>query len=112
VGLAGLSGIGRPLNDQWVFRPERFAELAGMSRNSDITETAVADVFTHKNGIFKNAPAKAARIAFLNQADTPENCAAGQRIARLLTEKINTGIKRVVMGQTQADSPVLEIYEL
>lgn len=112
VGLAGLSGIGRPLNDQWVFRPERFAELAGMSRNSDITETAVADVFTHKNGIFKNAPAKAARIAFLNQADTPEKCAAGQRIARRLTERINTGIKRVVIGQTWADSPVSEIYEL
>ena len=112
VGLAGLSGIGQPLNDQWVFRPERFAELAGMSWNSNITETAVADVFTHKNGIFKNAPAKTARIAFLNQADTPENCAAGQRIARLLTEKINTGIKRVVIGQTQADLPVLEIYEL
>ena len=112
VGLAGLSGIGRPLNDQWVFRPERFAELAGMSRNSDITETAVADVFTHKNGLFKNAPAKAARIAFLNQADTPENCSAGQRIARLLTEKINTGMKRVVIGQTWADSPVSEIYEL
>jgi probable selenium-dependent hydroxylase accessory protein YqeC len=112
VGLAGLSGIGRPLNDQWVFRPERFAELTGLSRNAAITEIAVADVFTHQNGIFKNAPAQTARLAFLNQADRPENRAAGQRIARLLTEKINTGMKRVVIGQTRADSPVLEIYEL
>jgi len=112
VGLAGLSGIGRPLNDQWVFRPGRFAELAGMSLNAAITETAIADVFTHKNGIFKSAPAQTARIAFLNQADRPGNWATGQRIARLLTEKINTGMKRVVIGQTRADSPVLEIYEL
>jgi probable selenium-dependent hydroxylase accessory protein YqeC len=112
VGLAGLSAIGQPLNDQWVFRPERFAELAGMSRNSGVSETAIADVFTHKNGIFKDAPAKAPRIVFLNQADTPENRAAGQRIVRLLTEKTNTGIKRVIIGLTQADSPVLEIYEL
>jgi len=112
VGLAGLSGIGRPLNDQWVFRARRFAELAGMSRNAGITETAVANVFTHKNGIFKNASAQTARIAFLNQADTPGTCAAGQRIARLLAEKKNTGMKRVVIGQTRADSPVLEIYEL
>jgi len=112
VGLAGLSGIGRPLNDQWVFRPGRFAELAGLSRNAAITESAVADVFTHPNGIFKNAPAQTLRMAFLNQADRPGNCAAGQRIARLLTEKINTGMKRVIIGQTRADSPVLEIYEL
>ena len=112
VGLAGLSGIGRPLTDQWVFRSGRFAKLAGISRNSGVTETAVANVFTHKNGIFKNASAKAVRIAFLNQADTPENRAAGQHIARLLTEKLNTGMKRVVIGQTRSDSPVLEIYEL
>jgi len=112
VGLAGLSGIGRPLTDQWVFRPERFAELAGISLDAGVTETAVADVFTHKNGIFKNAPAEAARIAFLNQADTPDNCAAGQRIAHLLKAKINTGLKRIVIGQTRADSPVLEFHEL
>ena len=112
VGLAGLSGIGRPLNDQWVFRPERFAELAGIPQNSGITESAVGDVITHKKGLFKNASARAARIAFLNQADTPEYFAAGQRIARLLTEKLGTGLDRVVIGQARADAPVLKIYEL
>jgi probable selenium-dependent hydroxylase accessory protein YqeC len=112
VGLAGLNGIGRPLTDQWIFRPERFAELSGIVLNSGVTETAVADVITHNKGLFKNAPAKAARIAFLNQADTPETVGAGQRIARLLTEKLSTGLNRVVIGQTRADSPVLEIYEL
>ena len=111
VGLAGLSGIGQPLTDQWVFRPERFAELAGISRDAAVTETAVANVFTHKNGLFKKAPAAAARIVFLNQADTPGTRAAGRRIARLLTEKINTGLKRVVIGRTRADSPVLEFHE-
>ena len=112
VGLAGLSGIGQPLTDQWVFRPERFAELTGILRDAAVTETAVANVLTHKNGLFKNAPTEAARIAFLNQADTPENRAAGQHIVRLLTEKINSGLKRVVIGQTRADSPVLDIYDL
>jgi len=112
VGLAGLNGIGRPLTDQWVFRSERFAELSGIALNSSVTETAVADVITHNKGLFKIAPGKAARIVFLNQADTPENVGAGQRIARLLTEKSSTGLNRVVIGQTRADSPVLEIYEL
>ena len=112
VGLAGLNGIGRPLTNQWIFRPERFAELSGIALNSRVTETAVADVITHNKGLFKNAPAKAARIAFLNQADTPETFGAGQRIARLLTEKLTTGLNRVVIGQIRADTPVLEICEL
>jgi len=112
VGLTGLSGIGRPLTDQWVFRPERFAELAGIPLNSDVSESAVADVITHHKGLFKNASARAARIAFLNQADTPECLAAGQHLARLLAKKLSTGLKRVVIGQIRADSPVLEIFEL
>ena len=112
VGLAGLSGIGRPLTDRWVFRPGRFAVLAGIPQNSGITESAVGDVITHKKGLFKNASARVARIAFLNQADTPEYFAAGQRIARLLTEKLDAGLDRVVIGQARADSPVLKIYEL
>ena len=112
VGIVGLNAVGRSLADPWVFRLERFAELTGISPGSDVTEAAVADVLIHKNGIFKNASAKAVRIAFLNQADTPENRAAGQHIGRLLTEKINSGLKRVVIGQTRADSPVLDIYDL
>jgi probable selenium-dependent hydroxylase accessory protein YqeC len=112
VGLAGLKGVGRPLSDQWVFRPERFARFAGIPPNSDISQSAVADVITHKKGLFKNAPARAARIVFLNQADTPEDIGAGHHIARLLSSNLNTGLDRVVIGRTQADSPVLEIYQL
>ena len=111
VGLAGLNGIGRPLTDQWIFRPEHFAELSGIDLNSRVSETALADIFTHNKGLFKNAPGSATRIAFLNQADTPEDLGAGQRIARLLIEKPRTGLDRVIIGRTQADSPVLEIYQ-
>ncbi len=112
VGLAGLNGIGRTLTDQWVFRPERFAGLSEAVMESRVTETAVAEVITHKNGLFKNAPDRAARIVFLNQADSPDNYAAGQRITRILTHKSDTGLQRVVIGQTRTDSGVLEIYEL
>ena len=112
MGLAGLDGIGRPLTDRWIFRAECFAELSGMTLNSSVTETAVAEVITHNKGLFKSAPARASRIVFLNQADTPDNYAAGQRIARLLSQNLSTGLDRVVIGRTQADSPVLEICEL
>jgi probable selenium-dependent hydroxylase accessory protein YqeC len=112
VGCAGLNGIGQPLTDQWIFRPDHFARLAGIPLNSRVTENAVADVFTHPKGLFKGASDYAMRIAFLNQADTPKNHAAGQCIARLLAEKVNTGVKRIIIGQLREDSPVLEIHEV
>ncbi len=112
VGLSGLSGVGQPITDQWVFRPERFAELAGMPQDSIVTEGAIASAFTHSKGLFGNASEHTTRIAFLNQADTPEKFAVGQRIARLLTEKADSGLKRVVIGQLRKDDPVMEIYDV
>ena len=37
VVLAGLSGIGRPLNAEWVHRPERFSELAGVPLGQNVS---------------------------------------------------------------------------
>lgn len=112
VGLAGLSGIGQPLTDQWVFRSNRFAEVAGVPHNTNIDETAVANVFTHKNGIFKNISEKASRLVFLNQADMPENRAAGRQIANLLRADFSAGIKRVIVGQIRAESPVWKVFDV
>ena len=112
VGLVGLNGLGRPLNDQWVFRRREFIELTGLEPGADVTDTAVTNLLVDKNGIFKNAPVKAARIAFCNQADVPENLAAGRRIAQILRKLKNTGLKRLVLGQALFDPPILEVYDL
>ena len=112
VGLIGLDGIGQPLDERWVFRPERFAALSGLSSGSDVTEAAVATALKHENSIFKNAPDKAARIVFLNQTDTPNNVVKAERLAHLLTESNVSGLNRVVIGQTNNNPAVLEIYEV
>lgn len=112
VGVVGLTGAGKPLNDQWVFRPERFVQLTGLARGATVCEAAIAAALVHEKGIFKNAPAHALRIVFCNQADVPQNFAAGQRIARALIQQQNTGLTRVLIGQTLFDPPVLEVYDL
>jgi probable selenium-dependent hydroxylase accessory protein YqeC len=112
VGMVGLNGAGQPLNDQWVFRHERFIQLSGLAHGSAVSEAAIIAVLVHEKGIFKNAPADAVRIAFCNQADVPQNLAAGQRIARALIQRKKTGLNRVVIGQTMFDPPVLEVYDL
>ena len=110
VGVIGLNGIGRPLTERWVFRTERFSELAGMVPGASVSEDAVADVLLHENGIFKGVPAGVMCIAFLNQADVLGNRGRGERLARILIERGNCGLQRVVIGQTLCEPPVLDIF--
>jgi molybdenum cofactor cytidylyltransferase len=55
-----------------VHRPERFAELSGLSPGAEITPASLARVLCSQQGGLKNIPAGARRVALLNQADTPQ----------------------------------------
>src|SRR5690349_2417808 len=70
VQVAGLNGLGKPLTEEHVHRPELFSKLSGLSVGETITTNALIDVLTHRNGGLKNIPVRARRIALLNQADT------------------------------------------
>ena len=70
VVVAGLSGLGRPLNEDGVHRPERFAELTGLERGMLVTSTALVEALAHPAGGQKNIPTTARRVVLLNQADT------------------------------------------
>ena len=113
IGLAGLGGLGHPVNERWVFRPHRFAEVAGVPYNEKVTEAAIARALSHKNGIFKNIPGRTMRAVFLNQADLTENPAAGRRIASLLLgdSDARSKIKRVVVGRLKPEPPVWKIFD-
>ena len=112
IGIVGLNGVGRPLTDRLVFRDKLFAELTGLVPGANISEDAVADVLVHKNGIFKDTPAGAMRIAFFNQADIGENLEAGRRIARILSLRKSTGLSRAVIGQVICEPPILEVHDM
>ncbi|MCI0519945.1 MAG: putative selenium-dependent hydroxylase accessory protein YqeC [Chloroflexi bacterium] len=84
VTVAGLSGLGKPLNKMWVHRPERFAALAGINPDDEVTPHALAGALLHAEGGLKNIPASARRLVLLNQADTPELQAQAQGMARRL----------------------------
>jgi molybdenum cofactor cytidylyltransferase len=72
VVVAGMSGLGRPLDAEVVHRPELFARLGAMSAGQAITPAALARVLTHPQGGLKNIPPGARRALILNQSDTPE----------------------------------------
>lgn len=70
VVVAGLSGLDKPLSDEWVHRPEIFGKLAGLRPGEPVNAEALARVLTHPQGGLKGIPENARRIALLNQADT------------------------------------------
>jgi molybdenum cofactor cytidylyltransferase len=84
VVVAGLSGLGQPLGDAWVHRPEKFGQLAGLADGQVITHEHLARAMTAQQGGLKNIPPGARKIALLNQADTPELQARGQQLAHLM----------------------------
>lgn len=105
VVLAGLSGLGRPLTDETVHRPETFAKLSGLKISEAITSEALIRVLIHPNGGLKNIPAQARKIVLLNQADTPELQSIGGKMANALLGKFNS----VITGTLEPSN--LQIFE-
>lgn len=84
VVCSGMSGLGQPLDEAHVFRPEIFAAIGGMETGQAVDETALARVLRSPEGGLKNVPATTRRMALLNQADTPELVERAARLARML----------------------------
>jgi len=104
IGVAGLTVVGRPLGDDWVFRPDRVAQITGLAPGDAVTIGAVGDTLTHASGIFKNSPPSAARHAYLNMAGDFTLEAQGLRIADYLRGCGRIPLERVVTGHA-AENP-------
>jgi molybdenum cofactor cytidylyltransferase len=82
VVVAGLSGLGRPLTEDYVHRPDIFAQLSGLATHETVTPEALQRVLTHPSGGLKNIPPQARRLVLLNQADTQELQSIGGKMAK------------------------------
>ena len=112
IGVLGLDGVGKPLDNEWVFRPHRFGEITGLGEG-DIVDAAdcVASIL-HENGIMKDAPKGADRLVFLNKADHPERLRTARKIAALLENQKDAGLRRVIIGQALHEPPTIEYRDL
>ena len=72
VQVAGLTGVGKHLNDENVHRPEIFSKISGLRLGERITADSLNRVLTHPQAGLKNFPSEARRIVLLNQADNDE----------------------------------------
>ena len=73
IVVAGLSGLGKPLNEKWVHRPEIFSDLVGVPLGSEVTSQHLADALTSSRGGLKNIPDTARKLLLINQLDSFPN---------------------------------------
>ncbi len=106
VVVAGLAGLAKPLNGEFVHRPEIYASLSGLALGETITPEALRRVLVHPAGGLKNIPPMARRIVLLNQADTAELQAQAKSLAGSLLGTFNA-----VIIASLAQSQVHAVYE-
>ena len=101
VMVAGASGLGRPLDDENVFRADRWSLLTDTDLARPVTSEALARIVVHEDGLARNAPARAQRILFINQADMPDRVAAACRVLDCLATLSGRVPERAVVGRLQ-----------
>jgi hypothetical protein len=97
------SGLGKPLDDENVHRPEIFGLLSGLQLGELVTPRALASVLTHRGGGLKNIPENARRVALLNQADTPQAQAQADSLVKVLLQSYHSVI--IAEGWTDPCGP-------
>jgi len=70
IVTAGMRGVERPLDENFIHRPEIFGALSGLKPGETVSTEALIRVLTHPQGGLKNIPNQARRVVLLNQADT------------------------------------------
>jgi len=112
VAVSGLGAVGKPLTDQWVFRPELFSMLTGLKIGDPLTETAIVDALIHKNGMMKGAPVHAEKIALFNQPEKSDKRESGKAIFDLLLTKSKTGLKRAILASLPEHPQIIDTIDL
>lgn len=106
VQVAGLTGLEKPLTDEYVHRADVFSNLSGLKSGDTISSEAVIRVLKHPAGGLKNIPQSAERRVFLNQADTPELQSAAQAMTSELL-----GIYQAIIVASLAEEQIYAVHE-
>lgn len=106
VQVVGLSGLGKPLTEEYVHRAELFSKMSGLDIGQVITAESLQKVLLHPEGGLKNVPATARKIALLNQADTD----GLQSAARGLSEALITSFDSAIVASLEQNK-LFAVYE-
>ena len=98
VIVAGINGLGLPLNEDNLFRANIWSRLSGLAPGARVSAESLARSIIHPDGLARACPEKAQTILFLNQADTPERRADARQVAGVLASAPGNTVGQVVIG--------------
>jgi probable selenium-dependent hydroxylase accessory protein YqeC len=96
VPVMGIEGMGRPLDEETVFRSAIASRLLNLPIGSTITEGVIARLMLE---LIKSGPAGARVVPLINKVDIPGGREKAERLARHLLSLDQPRIGRVVLGQ-------------
>ena len=103
IGVLGLSALGRPLDRESVFRPERAASVTGLAEGEAIGLDAYGALLARPDGIFRGCPEGARLIGFLNQSDECGRVVPAGEIRYILKDNNLVQLESVFSGSLERD---------
>lgn len=104
VPVVGIDVLGRPMDEQYVFRSRIATRILNVAIGTTVTEEIIARLLVE---LIKNRPAKARVIPFINKVDLPGGLEKARGLAAHLLKTEGAKLERVVLGQARY-SPVAE----
>lgn len=98
VPVIGIDGMGRPLDEEWVFRSAIASRLLDLPIGSPVTEQAIARLVKE---LMKSGPPGARVVPVINKTDLPGGLEKAQRLAQYLLSADPLRIRRVLLCQLQ-----------
>ena len=103
IWLIAIKVIGKPLDAGSVHRAERAMALLGAPPGTVLNAEHIVHLVAHRDGCLRGIPPASRKVALINQADSPEEIAAAQKLARAL---LPLGFERIVIASFLADEAV------
>jgi probable selenium-dependent hydroxylase accessory protein YqeC len=111
IPIVGIDALGRPLDEEAAFRPERIAELTGVKLGGLITPHLIATVMAHPRGLIKGAPPGARIIPVINKVETTVGLTGAREVAQEVLQKGGRQIERIVLSRLFFHLPIVEVVE-
>jgi molybdenum cofactor cytidylyltransferase len=101
-----IKAIDKPLDASSVHRAERALALLGVPPGTIMTQEHVVKLLAHPDGCLRGIPPAARKVALINQADSPQEIEAAQKLARAL---LPLGFERAVVASFLSEQAVKNV---
>jgi probable selenium-dependent hydroxylase accessory protein YqeC len=109
IWVMAIKVLGKPLDASSVHRAERALALLGVSPGTILTQEHIIQLLKQRDGCLKGIPEASRKVALINQADSAEEIAAAQELARAL---LPLGFERAVIASFLGDEGFKDVVQL